>query len=229
MTPETGDASHLLKVHRYTDEYFQTMVARLYNFDGSRIEPGSVLYTNYVIHQVPAAGETAGDVNGYARVITRELPLNGSQIRDAQIAGESGDIQTKGYADLFSDKPYEPVRTVPSLQHYRFIHESENNATATLFGEASPTILLDSKTVKIFEYVKGAHISGKGIIEVPVVTNTGRKLVYSQESVNGEFVVPYSTTGNQYDVRTTGPYRIAGTPRNISVTEEDILNGNLVP
>ena len=113
MTPETGDASHLLKVHRYTDEYFQTMVARLYNFDGSRIEPGSVLYTNYVIRQVPAAGETAGDVNGYARVITRELPLNGSQIRDAQIAGEGGDLQTKGYAALFSDKPYEPVRTVP--------------------------------------------------------------------------------------------------------------------
>ncbi|MEI7857810.1 MAG: oligosaccharyl transferase, archaeosortase A system-associated, partial [Methanomicrobiales archaeon] len=81
---------------------------------------------------------------------------------------------------------------------------------------------------KIFEYVNGAHIAGDGIIEVPIVTNTGRTFIYRQESVNGEFVVPYSTTGNHYEVRATGPYHITGTSRHISVTEDDVMTGNLV-
>jgi len=63
---------------------------------------------------------------------------------------------------------------------------------------------------------------------VPIVTNTGRTFIYRQESVNGEFVVPYSTTGNHYEVRATGPYHITGTSRHISVTEDDVMTGNLV-
>ena len=179
-----------------------------------------------MVRQVPAAGETAGDVNGYARVITGERPLNGSHITsDTPIIREGSDLKPQGYADLFSDKPYEPIEKVPALQHYRLIHESVNNARVTVFPESSPTTLPDIKYVKIFEYVNGAHIAGDGIIEVPIVTNTGRVFVYRQESVNGEFVVPYSTTGNIYDVKTTGPYHIAGTSRYITVTDDDVLTG----
>jgi dolichyl-diphosphooligosaccharide--protein glycosyltransferase len=226
VMPDTLDSSHLLKVHRYLNGYFQTMVVRLHIYDGSMTDPGSVQYTNYVIRQVPAAGERAGDVNGYARVITGERPLNGSHITsDTPILREGSDLKPQGYADLFSDKPYEPIEKVPALQHYRLIHESVNNATVTVFPESSPATLPDIKYVKIFEYVNGAHIAGDGIIEVPIVTNTGRAFVYRQESVNGEFVVPYSTTGNIYDVRATGPYHIAGTSRYITVTEEDVLTG----
>ena len=69
--------------------------------------------------------------------------------------------------------------------------------------DESPTNVFNSKTtdvkyVKVFEYVKGAHIKGTGIIEIPLVTDTGRTFTYHQESVNGEFVVPYATTGNLY-------------------------------
>ena len=61
--------------------------------------------------------------------------------------------------------------------------------------------------------MKGAHISGDGIIELPLVTNTGRTFIYQQKSENGAFVVPYSTLGNPYDVRATGQYHIVGTSR----------------
>jgi len=229
MIPDTGDSSHLLKVHRYVNGYFQTMVARLHDFDGSMTEPGAVEYTNYVIRQVPAAGETAGDVNGYARVITRERLINGSHItNDTPIISEGPDLKPQGYADVLSDRPDEPVGTVPALQHYRLIHESMDNATAVVFPESLPATLPGIKYVKIFEYVSGAHIAGDGIIEVPVVTNTGRAFVYRQESINGEFVVPYSTTGNNYDVKATGPYHIEGTSRDITVTEDDVLAGKQV-
>jgi dolichyl-phosphooligosaccharide-protein glycotransferase len=79
--------------------------------------------------------------------------------------------------------------------------------------------------VKVFEYVKGAHIKGKGIIEVPVITNTGRTFTYRQESVNGEFVVPYATTGNTPEVKTTGKYHIAGTGQEFDVPESSVEQG----
>jgi len=84
---------------------------------------------------------------------------------------------------------------------------------------------IDVKYVKIFEYVPGARIKGDGIIELPLVSNTGRAFVYRQQSTNGEFVVPYSTEGNPYDVRATGKYKITGTGRQISVSEDAIMRG----
>lgn len=85
------------------------------------------------------------------------------------------------------------------------------------------------KYVKVFEYVKGAHIRGDGIISVPVMSNTGRKFNYTQASVNGEFVVPYSTTGDTYGVKTTGKYQILGTGRQFEVPESAVLQGTTLP
>jgi dolichyl-diphosphooligosaccharide--protein glycosyltransferase len=121
------------------------------------------------------------------------------------------------HAAALSPSVVAPIETVPALQHYRLVHESPTN----IFD--SPTI--DVKYVKTFEYVKGAHIKGEGIIEVPVVSNTGRNFTYRQESINGEFIVPYSTTGNPYDVKTTGNYRIAGTTRQFEVPESAVMQG----
>jgi dolichyl-diphosphooligosaccharide--protein glycosyltransferase len=58
-----------------------------------------------------------------------------------------------------------------------------------------------------------------------VVTNTGRTFTYRQESLNGEFVVPYPTTGSPYDVRATGKYRIQGTGKEFEVTENAVMQG----
>jgi dolichyl-diphosphooligosaccharide--protein glycosyltransferase len=110
-----------------------------------------------------------------------------------------------------------PVDTVPALQRYRLVHESPDNVFS------STTV--DVRYVKIFEYVKGAHIKGDGIIEVPIVTNTGRTFTYRQASSNGEFIVPYSTTGTPYDVKTTGKYTISGTGRQYDVPDSAVLLG----
>ena len=75
----------------------------------------------------------------------------------------------EGYhADALSPVITLPVEAVPALRHYRLVHESPNN----VFNSNT----IDLKYVKVFEYVKGAHIKGEGIIEVPVVSNTGRNI-----------------------------------------------------
>jgi oligosaccharyl transferase (archaeosortase A-associated) len=229
MIRDSNNPSRLQKAHLYDDAYFKTMVARLHNFDGSMQIPKTETYVQYVIRQVPAAGETAGDVNGYARVITSKQERDISQGRnDAKIVREGTDLTPGQYASVFSDLPNRTVQEISALKHYRLIHESPNNASVKIFPESDTITLSDIKYVKIFEYVKGAHIHGNGIIELPIMTNTGRTFVYQQESENGEFVVPYSTQGNTYDVRATGQYHIIGTSRYIALTEKDVTEGSHV-
>ncbi len=177
VKPDATDSSRLLKVHRFDNDYFQTMVVRLHSFDGSMTLPGTVDYVQYDVRLVPAPGETAGDVNGYARVITNEKSLDASGgLTGQQIIKESAGLAPRKYADLFSNAPDKPVQKVPALSHYRLIFESPENASVTAFPESTPVTLPGIKQVKIFEFVRGAQIRGEGIIEVPVVTNTGRVL-----------------------------------------------------
>jgi dolichyl-diphosphooligosaccharide--protein glycosyltransferase len=210
LKPDPANPAQLHKVHLYDKAYFTTMVVRLHNFDGSMQLPESVKYVQYAIRQVPAPGETSEDVNGYARVITSEQEISGID-NNTQIVQEGLEIEPGRYANIFSDLPNRTLQSIPALKHYRLIHESPNDASVKIFPESDTVTLSEIKYVKIFEYVKGAHIPGEGIIEVTLVTNMGRTFVYQQESENGEFVVPYSTQENPYDVRATGQYHIVGT------------------
>jgi dolichyl-diphosphooligosaccharide--protein glycosyltransferase len=229
MVPEPGNTKNLDKVHRFNDGYFQTVVSRLYNFDGSLTTPANAEYIRYGIRQVPAAGESAGDVNGYARVISADTPVDiSSGTGNLTFIPEGQALSASGYAGLYSSLPYEPVATVPALKHYRLVHESPDNASVVAFPESDSVPLPGIRSVKVFEYVKGAQIAGDGIIEVPVITNTGRTFVYRQAGENGLFVVPYSTSGSPYEIRATGPYHILGTDRYINVTEDDVMQGNRV-
>jgi dolichyl-phosphooligosaccharide-protein glycotransferase len=227
LVPDTKDSSYLKKIHLYDNGYFQTMVVRLHNFDGSMAEPTNAEYTKYVIRQ-PTSQESA-EATGYSRVITSENIVNVSQLDNTTpVIPEGAELLPTTYAALYSSLPDRPLQQVPALQHYRLIHESLNNATATLFPESNPITLPGIKMVKIFEYVEGAHITGTGVIELPLVTNTGRTFTYRQESIAGEFIVPYSTTANPYEVHATGPYHLAGTTRYFNVTENDIQTGGAV-
>jgi dolichyl-diphosphooligosaccharide--protein glycosyltransferase len=229
VKPDPTDSSRLLKVHRFDNGYFQTMVVRLHSFDGSMALPETVDYVQYDVRLVPAPGETAGDVNGYARVIANEKSLDVSGgLTGQQIIKESAGLAPRHYADVFSHKPDEPVQKVSALIHYRLIHESPENASVTTFPESTPVTLSGIKMVKIFEFVRGAQIQGEGVIELPVITNTGRVFVYRQESEGGIFTVPYSTEGNPYDVRATGQYQIAGTGHYFNVSEADVIQGNRI-
>jgi dolichyl-diphosphooligosaccharide--protein glycosyltransferase len=188
-------------------QYYLTMISRLHNFDGSMTLPTDVYYVEYVDPSVTQAA---------LPVITAIQSMNLSAA--TQAVGQYNLNSKAGYhAAVLSPSIISPVDTVPALQHYQLVHESQRNVLDPKTG--------DLKYVKIFEYVKGAHIKGNGIIDVPVVTNTGRNFTYRQASVNGEFIVPYSTTGNSYDVKTTGKYQIEGTNLQYDVPESAVMQG----
>jgi dolichyl-diphosphooligosaccharide--protein glycosyltransferase len=195
-------------------EYYLTTISRLHNFDGSLATPSVAYYIEYadpsitnVAYPVAITAEKANATD--AKLRADQYNLKASPGRHAAV------MNPEATSDIIH-----PVDTVPALQHYRLVHESPNN----VFGSS----IVDVRYVKIFEYVKGAHIKGDGIIEVPVETNTGRKFTYRQASVNGEFIVPYSTTGNSYDVKTTGKYTISGTGKQYEVPESAILEGTTI-
>jgi dolichyl-phosphooligosaccharide-protein glycotransferase len=187
--------------------YYMTMISRLHNFDGSMTDPSSVYY---IVYADPKIYSTS------LPVITEGEQMNISAA--TQKAALYNSNAPEGYhAAVYSPSVLSPVDTVPALRHYRLVHESPTN----VFN----SVTADLKYVKVLEYVKGAHIKGDGIIEVPVVSNTGRNFMYRQSSVNGEFIVPYSTTGNPYDVKTTGKYKIVGSDREYDVPESTVIQG----
>jgi len=207
--PDSYDPARLNK-----QEYYMTTISRLHNFDGSMTSPSVAYYVEYADSSVTNVA--------YPVVITAQK-INAT---DAKLRADQYNLKalTGYHAQVMNPESttdiVHPVDTVPALQHYRLVHESPDN----VFSSDN----VDVRYVKIFEYVKGAHIKGEGIIEVPVVTNTGRAFTYRQASVNGEFIVPYSTTGNPYDVKTTGKYTISGTGKQFEVPESAILEGSTV-
>jgi dolichyl-diphosphooligosaccharide--protein glycosyltransferase len=193
-----------------TPQYYLTMISRLHNFDGSMKPATEVLYLEFVDTSV---------TNESLPVVTNGEVMNATA---AQARAEEYNLKApKGYhAKVVSTSLIDPVADVPALRHYRLVHESPTN----VFTAGTP----DVKYVKVFEYVKGAHIKGDGIIELDLISNTGRNFTYRQESTNGEFIVPFSTTGNPYDVKATGKYRIRNSGREFDVPETAILSGNSI-
>ncbi|WP_440945418.1 oligosaccharyl transferase, archaeosortase A system-associated [Methanosarcina sp. T3] len=121
------------------------------------------------------------------------------------------------------------------LGNLRLIHESTPNTTE---NESS-----NGNTVKVFEYVKGATLSGTAgpnetvIAKLEVSSNTGRKFLYQNGDIadeNGSFeiTVPYSTENTGNEVYATSAYSLTAgensTIEGIKVTENDILNGTRI-
>jgi dolichyl-phosphooligosaccharide-protein glycotransferase len=192
-------------------EYYLTTISRLHNFDGSMATPSQVYYIEYADPSMNVAYPvmiTAQKTNATdAKLRADQYNLKAAEGRHATVMNPDSTVDI-----------VHPIETVPALQHYRLVHESPDNVFDSTSG-------VDVKYVKVFEYVKGARIKGEGIIEVPVVTNTGRQFTYRQASVNGEFIVPYSTTGNSYGVKTTGKYTIPGSGKQFEVPESAVLEG----
>ena len=221
LVPTSTGSTNYQAVPFYNQEYYQTMIARLHNFDGSMTNPTSqVIYAEY---------QDAGTANTSLPVITRMEQVNATEGAAAveaynqNAAPGSGATLLNYWYQYRGDSILQPVERVPALQHYRLVHETPANIYGNV-GANGP----DLKAVKIFEYVPGAVIRGDGIIEVPVVTNTGREFTYRQESVNGTFTVPYATSGWSGEVKATGQYRIAGTGQTFDVAEEDIQQGRTI-
>ncbi len=192
-----------------TPEYYRTMIARLHFYDGSATKPSTAYYmeyqgTPYSNYPMVSAYEELPVAAGLEKMATF----------DSRILPGTG-------AAVLSSKVMNPLEELPALQHFRLVHESPGDS-ARFYGTSADPKLRSTPHVKVFEYVTGARIPGDGTIEVDIITNTGREFTYSQKSVNGEFIVPYSTTGSSWDVRAKGNYRIVETGKEYTVSEEDV-------
>ena len=210
LVPEDpANPRNYVPVTMYTDEYFRTTISRLHNFDGSSTPAGQVYYIEY----------TTAPQAPYP-VITNAQVMDAAQARAA--AAQFNQQAPAGYrAAVVSTLIIQSTEAQPALRHYRLVHESPTNVYG---GQAQ----VDLKYVKVFEYVPGARIRGEGMIELPVITNTGRQFVWKAASENGEFIVPYSTEGNPYEVKAAGKYRIIATGREVSVSEQAVMSGALI-
>jgi len=215
MQSEGSDQYRAVTVN--TQDYYRTMVSRLHNFDGSRVEPSEALYIEYLTPEA-LEGEYPGlDWSGINGLITGGGVMSASDAVAKAAAFNNGAPYGRRAAAV-SNKLYSPVEPVPALRHYRLVHESPTNVYGT--GIDSP----DIRYVKIFQYVPGARIRGEGTIEVPLVTDQGRRFTYRQRSIDGEFIVPYPTTGKT-GVHATGPYTIVETGQTYEVSEEAVMEG----
>ncbi len=172
-------------------------------------------------------------------------------------------IQTsKGTMVVPSRKYYETMASKlhifdgNGLKHYRLVHESPPNPYTQggypeQFYKKAYNILYggnlkveNTGVVKIFEYVKGARITGKAppnttiTITNTIKTNIGRSFTYTQTTYsNGSytFIVPYSTTPplpnqTQFDTKAIGNYTITynNISKQVSVSERDVLEGRTI-
>ncbi|PWR69830.1 oligosaccharyl transferase, archaeosortase A system-associated [Methanospirillum lacunae] len=197
--PNTGQ-----NIPFFVEPYYRTMVSRLHNFDGSMQEPNKVHYIQYMD---PSSSHTSSPliVNG------SEVPY---QVAEQLVKNDQNSLGSKFNSTLVNYVYTSPLSTVPALNHFRLVYESSTRA--------SPDELPDVRYVKVFEYVPGAHLTGEGILEIPIITNTGRTFTYRQESVNGSFTLPYPTSAKVGDIQTLGPYKNEQTGKEYTVTEEQV-------
>jgi dolichyl-diphosphooligosaccharide--protein glycosyltransferase len=140
------------------------------------------------------------------------------------------------------------------LKHYRMIYESgfESREGLTIeilyrlvyngfyssYMEMPEVNVTSTGYVKIFEYVKGARITGKAnvdevLLRTFVQTNQGRIFVYEQkvkpENGTYEFIVPYAQN-TTYPVKPVTPYQITAgnVTKTLSLVDEDVLEGKTI-
>lgn len=139
------------------------------------------------------------------------------------------------------------------LKQYRMVHETWADQTHEVVYKQIYNLLFEGKIpeintgyVKIFEYVKGAKVTGIAFpnetikISTTILTGQNRTFEYSQSKTsdsngNYEFIVPYSTDGpipgeTQFDTKPLGPYLLSygNTTKEGRVSEEAVLKGENV-
>jgi dolichyl-diphosphooligosaccharide--protein glycosyltransferase len=217
LAPDQSKESSLSILPLYTPLYYETMISRLHTFDGSMAEPKHATYIEYL---------DAGTMSGYSYPVIQKgeiIPADEALRRAEKYNTNS---QQGNHAAVVNYDFFAPITKVPALQHFRLVHESPSKVLddSDLVDDSD----LEIHYVKVFEYVKGACIRDEGVIEVQIVTDGGRQFLYRQESVNGEFVVPYATSGSPYATKAVGKYRVIGTGKEYDVPEEAVVRGETV-
>ncbi|MDG5775373.1 oligosaccharyl transferase, archaeosortase A system-associated [Haloarculaceae archaeon H-GB11] len=224
--------------------YYNTTVARLYQYHGSAVEPQPVVLDW-------EADRLDVDRDGQAESIAVDPQIRRFQNMTAARAFVRGDStsQVGGVGRL-------PAERVPAMEHYRLVQESNESVQRPQQAQTVPLAGQDS-WVKVFERVPGATIEGTGPANTEVtarvemrIPSSNTTFTYKQVAEtgpNGEFTmtVPYSTTG--YDqwgpeegytntsVRATGAYDFT-TPASVNETgyivrytaSEDVSEGAVI-
>jgi oligosaccharyl transferase (archaeosortase A-associated) len=136
------------------------------------------------------------------------------------------------------------------FKHYRMVHETWADQTYEVYYKKLYNFLYEGNIaevntgyVKIFEYVKGANVTGTASanetvkISAEILTGQNRTFEYSQSTTADsqgryEFTVPYSTEGpipgeTKFDTAPSGPYKLSygNTIKEVRVKEEAVLKG----
>ena len=178
---------------------------------------GSIQIPEYYTQVYTRQGRVTIPSDRYFNTMEAKLHLlDGSGLKKYRMVFESRNV-TGAYASV--EKSLKQV--------YQIVYKTKIPVTATGF-------------VKVFEYVKGAKITGRApsnatsvVLTLKVKTNQGRSFTYHQISKveNGmfEFTVPYSQD-SKYPVAPAGPYELTagGKSIKVNVTEDDVINGNTV-
>jgi len=199
-----------------TPEFFNTLTVRLQNFDGSMTEAGNV----YVVITDTTAGYGVPVITSTKTYANANEAWSAADSYNANAASGKHAYVISAPTDLTNYNL--PSVDVPALQHFRLVYESTTYVTGGYVTGANEG---GTAYVKTFEYVPGAVIKGEGIIEVDVITNNGRTFTYRQESVDGQFIVPYATSGSSSDVKTVGPYTLVETGQTFAVSEDAVQKG----
>jgi dolichyl-diphosphooligosaccharide--protein glycosyltransferase len=122
---------------------------------------------------------------------------------------------------------------VYSLGHFRLVYDSWKSAN--LKANTMGSIPFQ----KVFEYVKGAELSGKCTPEAQVVasvdikSNWGRTFTFNARTTcsdTGNYMMrlPYSTEGNPYETIAEGAYKLTegGGSVEIKLPEDAVVNGS---
>ncbi len=110
---------------------------------------------------------------------------------------------------------------IPAMNHFRMIVDSTMDSMGHL---------------KVFEYVKGAHLSVKGppgqkvAISYSYTSSTGRERIYKKSVVidgegRGETILPYSSNRPDYGHTSSYHIEVNGVARNLAVMEKDVIDG----
>ena len=114
-------------------EYYRSLVARLYNFDGKAVTPENTMVISY------QEGVSQGGIP--FKLITSARQFDSYEEAEAFLLGQdSANFRIVGGSQFISPVPLEAV------EHYRLVHSSNTSVTLPGVG-AMPA-------VKIFEYVK---------------------------------------------------------------------------
>lgn len=113
-------------------EYYQSLVSRLYNFDGKAVTPVSTLVISYQVRVNP-------DGTSYREVLSEKQFTSYAEAEAYRLSQKSGNYQIVGTSPFASPVP------LAALEHYKLIYGSGDSLTLP-DGKKVPA-------VKIFEYI----------------------------------------------------------------------------